>query len=364
MRRSLRRPLTVLAALALTAPFAASVAVAAPPGQRAPDLVWTTTVTDPDQSLRGLDAVDRVTAWVAGGSVSGGAGGVFRTTDGGATWQDVAPPNADLNFRDVEATSATTASVLSIGEGEASRVYRTTDGGASWTETFRSTEPSAFYNCMAFFPGGRHGLAVSDPVDGRFRIAATDDGGASWRVLPADGMPDSTGEYNFSASGECLTVRGNVAWFGSGGADARVFRSTDRGRTWTAADTGLPAGEAAGVDGIAFRTPRHGIVVGGDFAAPADGTDVVATTRDGGRTWTDAGDLTHLGEDVAWVPGTRAGVVVVGESGAVGGVSVSGDGGATWIRASSTGFHTLDCTRDGSCWAAGSGGRVARAAVR
>ena len=216
---------------------------------------------------------------------------------------------------------------------------------------------------MAFFPGGRSGLAVSDPVDGRFRIAATDDAGASWHVLPDAGMPDSTGEYNFSASGDCLAVAGRDAWFGSGGAQARVFHSTDRGRTWRATHSQIPAGEAAGVFGLAFRNPRQGIAVGGDFAAPADGTDATSTTRDG-RTWRGAGDLAHLGEDAAWLPGTRAGVLVVGESGAVGGVSVSTDGGASWRQVATTGFHTLDCTTDGSCWAAGGNGRVARASLR
>lgn len=362
MRTTLRTVLTCGATFAAAVlPFAPAGAA---PGPAVPSPRFTTQVVDADQSFRGLDAVDRDTAWVVGASRSGGAGAVLRTTDGGAHWDRVSPPDAvGLNFRDVEAQDARTASVLAIGEGEASRIYRTTDGGRTWVETFRNTEPTAFYNCMAFFPGGRQGLAVSDPVDGRFRIAATDDGGRSWRVLPSTGMPDSTGEANFSASGECLTVAGRDAWFGSGGARARVFHSRDLGRTWTASDSGLRPGEAAGVFGLAFRTPRQGVAVGGDFAAPADGTDAVGTTRDG-RRWQSAGDLTHLGEDVAWLPGTRAGLLVVGESGAVGGVSASGDGGRTWTRLSTTGFHTLDCTRDGSCWAAGGGGRVGRATLR
>ena len=48
--------------------------------------------------------------------------------------------------------------------------------------------------------------------------------------------------------------------------------------------------------GLAFRTPGQGIAVGGDFEAPADGTDAMARTRDG-RDWPGAGDLAHLGED-------------------------------------------------------------------
>ncbi|MGZ5401248.1 MAG: WD40/YVTN/BNR-like repeat-containing protein [Nocardioides sp.] len=342
--------LALLTTVATTAPLPAT---GTPPAH---DLRWKVGVVDADQSFRGLDAVSRDTAWVSGGSLTeGGAGKVYRTTDRGKTWTDVSPPGTEgLSLRDVEARGARKAVVLSIGPGEASRIFRTTDGGKTWTETFRNTEETAFYNCLDFYPGGRRGLAVSDPVDGRFRIAATDDGGASWEVLPDDGMPDSTGEANFSASGDCLVIAGRDAWFGSGGSAARVFHSRDRGLTWKATDSTLPAGDAAGVFGLAFRTPRHGVAVGGDFAAPADGSDASAYTRNG-RTWTGGGDLAHLGEDASFA--SRKLLLVTGESGATAGSSVSRDGGRTWKQFSTTGFHTLDCVRRG-CWAAGGGGRI------
>lgn len=346
----------------LSAFLATAVAVALAPlpagAASADDLAWEESVVDSDQSFRGLDAVDSKTAWISGGSVSGRAGKVYRTTDGGETWQDVTPPGTEgLSLRDVEAQDADAAVVLSIGPGEASRIWRTTDGGATWTETFRNTEEEAFYNCLDFYPGGKRGLAVSDPVGGRFRILATSDSGRSWEVLPTEGMPDSSGEYNFSASGDCLVIKGRHAWFGSGGASARVFHSTDRGLTWEATASTMPAGEAAGVFGLAFRTPRHGVAVGGDFAAPGDGTDASAYTPDA-RSWTNGGDLVHLGEDAAWLTGSRSTVITVGESGDVAGSSVSHDGGVTWRQFDTTGFHTLDCTTDGSCWTAGGGGRV------
>ncbi len=322
---------------------------------------WRESVVDADQSFRGLDAVDRRTAWIGGGSqTEGGPGTVWRTTDGGATWRDVSPPDTEgLLFRDVEARSARTALVMAIGPGEASRIYRTTDGGQTWTETFRNQEEAAFYNCMDFYPGGRRGLAVSDPVDGKFRVIATRDGGRSWQILPDEGMPDSTGEYNFAASGDCLVISGWSAWFGSGGAAARIFRSRDLGHTWSATDSTIPAGEAAGVFGLAFRNPWQGVAVGGDFAAPGDGADASAYTF-GGRTWRNGGDLQVLAEDAAWVSGTRSTLVSVGESGDTAGSHLSRDGGRTWTLFSGVGFHTLDCTRDRSCWAAGGDGRVGR----
>lgn len=351
-------------ALALALPIAGQPASASP-APTAGEPAWDVTVVDSGQSFRGLDAVDRDTVWIGGGSTTaGGPGEVWRTTDGGATWQDVSPPDTGgLMFRDVEARSAEVALVLAIGPGEASRIYRTTDGGQTWTETFRNHEETAFYNCMDFYAGGRRGLAVSDPVDDKFRIIGTRDSGRSWHVLRTTGMPDSTGEFNFSASGDCLVISGRRAYFGSGGADARIFSSTDLGLTWRAADSTIPAGEAAGVFGLAFRDSRHGLAVGGDFLAPADqdetddAHDVSAYTA-GGQAWTNGGDLEHLGEDAAWLPGTRRTFLTVGESGDVAGSSVSHDGGRSWRVFDAVGFHTLDCTDDGACWAAGGGGRV------
>ena len=327
-------------------------------------LSWQETTLDPDQSLRGLDAVSRHTAWAAGESTSEGPGSVWRTTDGGDSWQNVSPPDSSgLMFRDVEARGPRSAVVLAIGPGGASQIHRTTDGGETWQQTFRNTEEQAFYNCIDFYPGGQRGLAVSDPVDGKFRILSTDDGGKSWNVLPSAGMPDSTGEYNFSASGDCLVIRGRHAWFGSGGSASRVFHSTDRGRTWTASDSTIPTGESAGVFGLAFRTPWQGVAVGGDFEDPADGVDASAYARHG-RTWTNGGDLAHLGEDAAWVSVLPRTLVVVGESGDTAGSSISHDGGRSWKQFSEVGFHALDCTIDLSCWAVGGDGRVGKLRLR
>uniref|UniRef100_UPI000E698538 WD40/YVTN/BNR-like repeat-containing protein n=1 Tax=Streptomyces scabiei TaxID=1930 RepID=UPI000E698538 len=227
---------------------------------------WEEKRTGTEARFRGLAAVSRNTAWLAGS-----AGTVLRTGDGGRTWRDVSPPGAgELQFRDIEAFDARRAVVLAIGEGEASRVYRTDDGGATWTESFRNTDPRAFYDCLTFFDP-RHGLAMSDPVDGRFRILSTKDGGRSWAVLPNDGMPPALeGEAGFAASGQCLVSSGpRDVWMATGGAArARVLHSADRGLTWTAADTGVPAGDPArGVFALAFRDRAHGIAVGGYYRA-------------------------------------------------------------------------------------------------
>ncbi|MEU3829306.1 oxidoreductase [Streptomyces sp. NPDC029080] len=310
----------------------------------------------PQIRFRGLAAVDRHTAWLAG---TGGT--VLRTTDGGAGWRNVSPPGAaGLEFRDVTAFGARRAVVLAVGEGEASRVYRTDDGGSTWTESFRNAEPKAFYDCLAFFDG-RHGLALSDPVDGRFRILSTADGGRSWRVLPAGGMPPALeGEAGFAASGQCLVTSGpRDVWLATGGgAHARVLHSADRGRTWTAAVAPVPAADPAeGVFALAFRDRTHGIAVGGDYRPGRPSPVAAAVTADGGRTWrpaTTAPPAYRSG--AAWLAHSRTAALAVGPTG----TDLTTDAGRSWRTVDTGSYDTVTCAPDHSCWAAGEQGRVAR----
>ena len=347
--------LLAIPALALTVPTSS----AAQPAAAGPNPFrdgWSETVVDADQNFRGLEAVSKREAWVTGESTTdGGPGRVFRTTDRGKTWTDVSPDGTDgLSFRDVE-VHGSVAHVLAIGPGEASRIYRSSDGGTSWTEAFRNTDEKAFYDCMAFYGNGKHGLAVSDPVGGKLRILATADHGRSWSVLSDKGMPRSNGEFGFAASGDCLVTSGKSAFLITGGKRSRVLRSDDRGRTWTATPSGIPSGEAAGGFAGAFASPSQGIAVGGDFAESDDTEDTTAHTRDG-HTWTVGGDLSHIGEDVTFLRGSRYAVATGDYDGSVGS-SITSDGGRTWKRTSGKGYHVIDCV-DTVCFAAGSKGRV------
>ena len=156
--RTVRKRILLLAGLTLL--VAASPAASARPGY-----AWHDTPTGTTAHFRGLSAVSASTAWVSGYTPTDGV--VMRTTDSGATWQDVSPPgSAGLQFRDIEAFDADHAVAMSIG-GNATdfRMYVTADGGQTWAITFVNMEPTAFYDCMSFFDQKR-GLAISDPPDG------------------------------------------------------------------------------------------------------------------------------------------------------------------------------------------------------
>ena len=316
-------------------------------------VTWHQTKVGSDQELRGLDAIDGRTAWV-----SGDAGGVWLTTDRGHHWKDVAPPHSSkLLFRDVEATDARHALILAVGTKTASRIYRTTNGGRTWTKTFVNHNKQAFYDCMAMWPGGRVGLAMSDPVNGKFRVIRTTNGGRSWAVVPRRGMPKAVdGEFGFAASGTCLVTAGHQrAWIASGGAASRVFRTTNRGRTWHVADSTIPASAAGGTFGLSFRTPSKGLAVGGDFTLPKDGTDASASTRNGGRSWLNGGDLGGYRSGVDWVRGSSRVWIAVGTSGS----DISKNGGRSWTTFGK-GYDSVQCVHGGVCWSSGSHGRVGR----
>ena len=235
------------------------------------------------ENLRGVSAVSSKVAWA-----SGTHGTYLRTLDGGNSWQAAQVPGAEaLDFRDVEAFSADLAYLLSAGPGEQSRVYKTTDGGKHWTLQFTNRDAQGFFDCMAFWDRA-HGIALGDPVGGKFELITTDDGGKHWKQLAPSKMPAAVeGEGAFAASGTCIDVEGKAnVWFGTGGKVARVFRSTDRGKTWTVTETPIVHGnDSSGIFSVAFRDAQHGVIAGGDYKRPEQGGANLAWSGDGGLTW-------------------------------------------------------------------------------
>src|ERR1700722_2772651 len=166
---------------------------------------WQQQSINSDANFRGLCAVSAQVAWV-----SGTKGTYGRTTNGGKTWSvGTVPGAAKLDFRDVEAFGDRTAYLLSAGPGEDSRIYKTTDGGRTWLLQFKSAERDAFFDALAFWDD-KHGIALSDPVQGAFPLIVTDDSGANWKRLAASSLPRALpNEGAFAASGTCLVTRGD-----------------------------------------------------------------------------------------------------------------------------------------------------------
>jgi photosystem II stability/assembly factor-like uncharacterized protein len=320
---------------------------------------WIPQQSNTTAEFRGLVAVSPVVAWA-----SGTRGRVAHTTDGGQTWiVDSIPGASALDFRDIHASSATKAWIMSAGEAEndLAQIFRTTDG-KNWSKQFSTTQKGVFLDAISFWDD-THGIAMSDPVDGKIFVLVTDDGGAAWTHPSTNASPPVLEkEGAFAASGTCLAVQGSSnVWIATGGAErARVFRSSDRGRTWRVADTPVHAGtSASGIFSVAFRDAQNGIVVGGDYSKPKELFDNVALTSDGGATWRLAKGPLPQGymSAVAYIPDTKGqSLVAVG----LAGTARSDDGGESWTMIDGTAYNSVAFASHDVGWAAGPRGVIAR----
>lgn len=312
---------------------------------------WQKQTIDTKSSLRGLSVVSEKIVWA-----SGTKGTILRTVDGGKTWTVAKVPDADgLDFRDIEAFDAETAYILSIGEGENSRIYKTTDGGKNWKLQFKNSNPKAFFDALAFWDS-THGMAMSDPIDGKYALLKTDDG-ETWKTADNEKMANAkSGEAAFAASGTCLLTQGkNNIFLVSGGTDARVFRSENRGLSWFVADTPITKGTAgSGIFSIAMFDKKRGVIVGGNYEKPDEINNNLAFTNDGGKTWTSAKGLNGYRSGAAFV--NKNTLIAVGSSGS----DLSKDGGKSWTNLDKENYNAVQSKGKNAIWAVGANGLVSK----
>ncbi|MCE2422111.1 MAG: oxidoreductase [Gemmatimonadetes bacterium] len=311
--------------------------------------------------LQAVSPVSDSVVWM-----SGHEGVIIRTLDAGDRWERVNAPSGDsLQFRDVHGFSAAHAVALSAGSGPASRIYRTADGGRSWELAFAMDHPDGFLDCLDFWDDGR-GFAYGDSFDGVPYILVTADGGATWERAPRDGLPAANeGEGGFAASGTCARAVGDgLGWIGTGaGGSARVLRTSDYGATWTATDVDIARGPSAGVytlavdPAVASGTSGWVLALGGDYAADAVLANV-AVSSDLGGSW-------RHGED-APVPGAIYGSAIAHDETGLTAVAVSPAGaaftttlGMSWTSLPGVSAWAVEAAPTGTMfWAAGAEGRI------
>ena len=173
----------------------------------------------------------------------------------------------------------------------AGKLFRTDDGGASWRLLFE--HPGTFFRAVGFLDATR-GLAGNlgpdafPGVTDTELLYRTDDGGATWKPVA---LPDAEGARGVCAIDimavdavnaghrlhkELVHVGGRV------GGPAALFRSEDGGLAWTRLK--LPADVAMILD-IHFLDVSTGFVFAGDDPDVARSHGLIARTTDSGRTW-------------------------------------------------------------------------------
>ena len=232
----------------------------------------------------------------------------FRTINAGSTWTQGDVPTACFNClcTDIFAQNQDTAWVMFADYSGGGELYKTEDGGTSWKRKAMNTfnNGASFPNIIHFFDG-KNGVMMGDPLNGYFEIYTTADAGENWTRVPSDNIPSLlNAEIGFSNVKDAIK---DTIWFGT--SANRIFRSINRGKTWTAAVTPFKPQTSQGdlVD-ISFKNAKEG------FAVIVEGGQSIAKTTDGGTSWslitTNMGFTPVYG--LSYIPGTESSFVLSG----------------------------------------------------
>jgi photosystem II stability/assembly factor-like uncharacterized protein len=312
-----------------------------------------------NSSLRGISVIDSLTIWASGSN-----GIWLRTVDGGNTWQDGKVKGFEtLDFRDIEAFDKNTAIIMCVGAP--AFFFKTYDGGKTWKRKYMNRDPNIFFDGFAFWDD-KNGIAFSDPINSKFYIVVTKDGGDSWREISSMNIPSaSKGEGGFAASGTSIAVSGkDLVWFGSGGTEKpEVYYSVDMGENWRTAIAPLRNGNtSSGVFSICFKDDLNGIAVGGDYKDDKQKIGNCVITDDGGLSWQliEQNQPNGFRSCVAW-NNIYNYFITTGTTGS----DFSLDDGKTWIPIDSKSYNSIGISKkDGSCFMVGDKGAVIKVLIR
>jgi photosystem II stability/assembly factor-like uncharacterized protein len=255
--------------------------------------------------------------------VAAASGGLWKSTNAGATWSPIFENYGTGSMGDVDIFQLN-PDIMYVGTGEScvrnsvawgDGVYKTVDGGRTFVNVglkdthhisevvIHPTNPDIVY------VAAQGHLWGYNADRGLFR---TRDGGRTWthltRGLPADGKTGASDLVMDPTNPDILYVG---MWerirrpyrFDSGGPNGGIFKSTDGGETWTRLASGLPTGPTGKIGlAIARRDPRilmaaveHGFNPPQRLANGEPNPDYTDMTKighglyrseDGGATWT------------------------------------------------------------------------------
>jgi photosystem II stability/assembly factor-like uncharacterized protein len=190
--------------------------------------------------------------------VGSAAGGIFKTINGGVTWEPIFDHQPNSSIGDI-ALAPSNPAILYVGTGEpnnrqssswGSGVYKSMDAGRTWA--FSGLKDTHHIGRIVVHPSDPNILYVAALGDlwgpnkdrGVFKSS---DGGATWTHALA--INEDTGVSDLAVDPQSPNIiyaaayqrRRTVFGYNGGGPDGGIYRSIDAGAHWTKLAGGLPA---------------------------------------------------------------------------------------------------------------------------
>lgn len=289
--------------------------------------------------------------------------GVYRSSDAGATWQHIGLDGTDRIGRiSIDPTNPNRIFVAAAGKlyqpGGARGVYATTDGGSTWQQVLAGAnpttggidvsispaEPSHVYAVMwdhTRTPAGREYGGVGTGVH------RSTDGGATWTRL-AGGLPASNA--NNGRMGVAVSPSDPARLYAiaadTPGNFLGFWTSTNRGDTWT---------KITNTTALSSSQSTFGWWFGRIFVDPAapqhiwvPGVPMLESTN-AGTSWTSNSSSFHVDQHAVAVDPLVSGRVFIGNDGGVYRSTQNGSLSGTWTKArnlSNMQFYTVDVSQE------------------
>lgn len=254
-----------------------------------------------------------VSIWNTAGTGFNGRGPMATaiSTDSGATWQPGPNPaddasNADHSFVDCATDGSGNFHLVwldSRGGPKGLRYANSRDGGKTWSKnaTLKSETCECCWNTLALGADGSVHVLFRDKNPRDMAVISSAEGGAQWHD------PAKVGRFNWDFQG-CphvgggLAVRGSalhaLVWTGATGqSGAYHLVSNDHGESWSAPQR---LGDADARRGDIASAGAQSLAAVWDRVGDGESNVFAATSKDGGKTWSEANQLSASGLNAAY----------------------------------------------------------------